>query len=115
MICGLHNHDLCLKLADHPRVYRLKLKEKECVADMTLNLVQAKNILATLKQKRPENTSNIKQVYNIWYLTNKALRGDKNEMQQLLKLLDDTIMCLGTERAMMELLLELFFGFILIP
>ncbi|XP_050895720.1 uncharacterized protein LOC127102392 [Lathyrus oleraceus] len=49
MICGLHNHDLCLKLAGHPSVCRLKPEEKECVVDMTLNLVQPKNILATLK------------------------------------------------------------------
>ncbi|XP_050895587.1 uncharacterized protein LOC127102230 [Lathyrus oleraceus] len=49
VICGLHNHDLCLKLAGHPSVCRLKPKEKECVVDMTLNLVQSKNILATLK------------------------------------------------------------------
>ncbi|XP_050909874.1 protein FAR1-RELATED SEQUENCE 5-like [Lathyrus oleraceus] len=63
-------------------------KEKECVPDMTLNLFQPKNILVTLKRKRPGNISNIKQVYNIRYQTNKALRGDRTEMQQLLKLLD---------------------------
>lgn len=54
MIYGLHNHDLCLKLVSHPSVCRLKPEEKECVADMTLNLVQPKNILATLKRKGPE-------------------------------------------------------------
>ncbi|XP_050910017.1 uncharacterized protein LOC127123881 [Lathyrus oleraceus] len=64
-------------------------KEKECVADMTLNLVQPKNILATLKQKRSKNISNIKQVYNIRYQTNKELRRDRTEMQQLLKLFND--------------------------
>ncbi|XP_050920180.1 protein FAR1-RELATED SEQUENCE 5-like [Lathyrus oleraceus] len=64
-------------------------EEKECVVDMTLNLVQPKNILTTLKRKRPENISNIKQVYNIKYQTNKALRGDITDIQQLLKLLDD--------------------------
>ncbi|XP_050876455.1 protein FAR1-RELATED SEQUENCE 5-like [Lathyrus oleraceus] len=56
---------------------------------MTLNLVQPKNILATLKLKRPKNISNIKQVYNIRYQTNKTLMGDIIEMQQLLKVLDD--------------------------
>ncbi|XP_050914581.1 uncharacterized protein LOC127129440 [Lathyrus oleraceus] len=64
-------------------------EENECVADMTLNLVQPKNMLATLKRKRPKNISNIKQMYNIRYQTNKASRGNKTEMQQLLKLLDD--------------------------
>ncbi|XP_050897520.1 uncharacterized protein LOC127104377 [Lathyrus oleraceus] len=89
VMCGLHNHDLCKKLADHSIACRLMPEEKECVVDMTLNLVQPKNILATVKWKRPENISNIKQVYNIRYQTNKALRGDKTEMQQLLKFLDD--------------------------
>lgn len=56
---------------------------------MTLNMVQSKNIIATLKRKRSKNISNIMQVYNIWYQNNKMLRGDKSEMQQLLKLLDD--------------------------
>ncbi|CAK8534629.1 unnamed protein product [Lathyrus sativus] len=56
---------------------------------MTLTLVQLKNILRTLKHKRPKNISIIKQVYNIQYLTNNALRRDRTEMQQLLKLLDD--------------------------
>ncbi|XP_050875558.1 uncharacterized protein LOC127079180 [Lathyrus oleraceus] len=56
---------------------------------MTLNWVQSKNILATLKRKRPGNIVNIRKVYNIWYQNNKALRGDKTEIQQLLKLLDD--------------------------
>ncbi|XP_050896729.1 uncharacterized protein LOC127103519 [Lathyrus oleraceus] len=67
----------------------LMLEEKGCIADMTLNLVQPKNILATLKWKKPENISNSKQVYNIRYQTNKALMGDRTEMLQLLKLLDD--------------------------
>ncbi|XP_050889882.1 protein FAR-RED ELONGATED HYPOCOTYL 3-like [Lathyrus oleraceus] len=89
VICGLHNHDLCEKLVGHPSLCQLMPEEKEYVADMTLNLVQSKNIFATLKWKRPKNISNIKQVYNIRYLTNKGLMVDRNEMQQLLKLLDD--------------------------
>ncbi|CAK8533774.1 unnamed protein product [Lathyrus sativus] len=90
VICGLHNHDLCLKLAGHPSVYRIKPEEKECINDMTLNLVQPKNILATLKWKQLDNISNIKQVYNIRHLTNNVIMGDRTEMQQLLKLLDDS-------------------------
>ncbi|XP_050918686.1 uncharacterized protein LOC127136133 [Lathyrus oleraceus] len=89
VICGLYNHDLCDKLAGHPIVCQLMPEEKECVVDMTLNLVKPKNILATLKRKRLENISNIKQVYNIRYQTNKALKGDRSEMQQLLQQFDD--------------------------
>ncbi|XP_050916349.1 protein FAR1-RELATED SEQUENCE 6-like [Lathyrus oleraceus] len=89
VIYGLHNHDLCEKLVGHPIVCRLMPEEKEYVADMTLNLVQPKNIFATLKRKRAENISNIKQVYITRYQTNKALGEDKAEMHQLLKLMDD--------------------------
>lgn len=67
VICDLHNNDMCERLVGHPIVCRLMPEEKECVADMTLNLVQPKNMLATLKHKRPKNISNIKQVYNIRY------------------------------------------------
>ncbi|XP_050890066.1 uncharacterized protein LOC127095415 [Lathyrus oleraceus] len=49
VICDLHNHDLCEKIVGHPSVCRLMPEENECVVDMTLNLVQPKNILATLK------------------------------------------------------------------
>ncbi|XP_050915419.1 uncharacterized protein LOC127130456 [Lathyrus oleraceus] len=56
--------------------------------EMTL-VQENKNILVTLKRKRPKNISNIKQVYNIQYQTNKALQENRTEMQQLLKLLDD--------------------------
>ncbi|XP_058757677.1 uncharacterized protein LOC131630953 [Vicia villosa] len=56
---------------------------------MTLNLVQPKNILATLKRKEPDNVSNIKQVYNQRYRNNKESRRDMSEIQQLLKMLDD--------------------------
>ncbi|CAK8541156.1 unnamed protein product [Lathyrus sativus] len=83
VICSLHNYELCLKLAGYPNVCWLKLEEKEYISDMTLNLVQPKNILATLKRKQTDNISNIKQVYNIRYLTNKTIRGDMTEMQQL--------------------------------
>ncbi|XP_050876358.1 uncharacterized protein LOC127080069 [Lathyrus oleraceus] len=89
VISDLHNHDLCEKLVDHPIVFHLMAEEKECVTDMILNLVQPKNIPVTLKRKRPKNVSNIKQVYNIRYQTNKALRRNRTEMQSLLKLLDD--------------------------
>lgn len=71
MICGLHNHEMFQKLVGHPTAYPLIPKEKEIVSDMTLNIVQPKNILTTLKRKRSKNISNIMQVYNIQTLNNK--------------------------------------------
>ncbi|XP_058756515.1 protein FAR1-RELATED SEQUENCE 5-like [Vicia villosa] len=79
VIYDLHNHDLCSKLQGRPSVCRLKPEEKTCISDMSLNLVQPKNILVTLKRKEPD----------IWYHNNKVIKGDRSEMQQLLKLLDD--------------------------
>ncbi|XP_058758088.1 protein FAR1-RELATED SEQUENCE 6-like [Vicia villosa] len=89
VICGLHNHDLSQKLAGHPIACRLLPNEKTCVSDMTLSLLPPKNIFATLKRKRPKNTSNVKQVYNRCYQSKLAIMGDQTEMQHLLKLLDE--------------------------
>ncbi|XP_058764901.1 uncharacterized protein LOC131638361 [Vicia villosa] len=79
VICGLHNHDLCEKLVGDPIPCRLMPKEKKYVYDMTLNLVQPKNILATLKCKRLGNIVNIRQVLSRRYQTKLALKGDITE------------------------------------
>ncbi|CAK8535142.1 unnamed protein product [Lathyrus sativus] len=56
---------------------------------MSLIRVAPKNILADIKQERPESVSNIKQVCNARYRNNMAIEGPISETQQLLKLLDD--------------------------
>lgn len=81
MISGLYNHDMCDKLFGHPIAYYLIPEEKKIISNMTLNMVQPKNILAILKRIRPRNISNIKQVINICVLNNKALNGDITKMQ----------------------------------
>lgn len=70
-------------------VCRLKPEEKKIVSNMSLIRVASKNILADLKQKRPESVSNIKLVYNACCRNNMAIRDPRSEMQQLLKFLDD--------------------------
>lgn len=89
VISNIHNHTLTNKLVVHPIVCRLVLEDMELVSDMTLNMVSLKNILMTLKQKRPLNVSNIKQIYNMCAWDNKVVRGPRFEMQQRLKLLED--------------------------
>lgn len=54
VICGLHNHDMCEKLVEHPIACRLTAEEKEIDPDMILNMAESKNILATLKRKSPK-------------------------------------------------------------
>ncbi|XP_058764019.1 uncharacterized protein LOC131637452 [Vicia villosa] len=73
VICGLHNHDLCSKLQGHPSLCRLKPEEKACISDMTLNLVQPKNILTILIRKEPDIVSNISAHSHSTYKTNKYI------------------------------------------
>lgn len=89
MVCGIHNRDLCYKLADHSIVFHFNFEENDLVSNMTLNMVQPRNILATFKQKRHHNASNIKPVYNVHARKHKTIRSPRNEIQQLLKFLDD--------------------------
>lgn len=75
VISVIHNHALHDRLPGNPIVCHLISQERELVSDMTLNMVAPKNILAYLKQKRPLNVSNIKQIYNVHARNNKAVRG----------------------------------------
>lgn len=77
-----------VQIVGHPIVCRHKPKEKEIVSDMSFIKVVPKNILADLKRKILESVSNIKQVYNPHYRSNKAIRDHRSRMKQLLKLLD---------------------------
>lgn len=52
VVFGIYNHDLCYKLVGHPIACCLNSVENCLVYDMTLNMVQPKNILATLKHKK---------------------------------------------------------------
>lgn len=89
VIFGIDNHGLTDKLADHPIICWLVPEEKELVSNMTLNMVVLKNIVTSLKRKKPPNVSNIKQIYNMRARNNKVVRGPRSEMQQLLNLLED--------------------------
>jgi len=52
MLCGIHNHELAPKLADHLLAGRLKAEEKQRVIDMTKSLAASRNILTDLKEKQ---------------------------------------------------------------
>ncbi|WJX72087.1 hypothetical protein P8452_56003 [Trifolium repens] len=62
-----HNHELDKGLEGHLIVGRLKRNEKETMDELTRNLVAPKNILATLKERDPENKTNQRQLYNARY------------------------------------------------
>lgn len=63
MIYTVHKHGLGHKLASHSIVYCMNAEENKLVSNMTLNMIQPKNLLSTLKRKRLENVSNNMQVY----------------------------------------------------
>lgn len=67
VVSSIHNHALQTELVGNPIICCLKPKKKEIVPNMSLIRVALKNLLAYLKQKRPESVSNIKQVYNVRY------------------------------------------------
>jgi uncharacterized membrane protein len=76
-------------LEGHILAGRLKPDEKECVRQMTRNLVPPRNILSTLKERNKESKTAIKQVYNERQRYKRDVRGEMSEMQQLLKCLED--------------------------
>ncbi|KEH18712.1 otubain, putative [Medicago truncatula] len=89
MLNGFHNHEFEAKLGGHLLAVRLKEEEKRRVVDMRKSLALPRDILTDLKEKNKESVTNIKQVYNAWTRWRKSLRGDKMEMQYLIKKLED--------------------------
>lgn len=51
-VYSIHKYDICYKLVDHPIACHLNYEEKDIVYEMKLNMVQPKNILATLKREK---------------------------------------------------------------
>jgi hypothetical protein len=59
------------------------------VAELSRNLVPPRNIITTLKERDPDNTTNKKQLYNALHRLRKKARGPMNEMQHLLHCLEE--------------------------
>lgn len=54
ILYGVHNYELDHKLGDYPIVSHLDGEEKKIFVEITMNMVLSKNILTTLKRKRPD-------------------------------------------------------------
>jgi hypothetical protein len=89
VVSGEHNHEMAINLEGHILAGRLKPEEKECVHQLTRNLVSPKNILNTLKEKNKDSKTNMKQIYNERQKYKRNLKGEMTELQQLLKCLED--------------------------
>src|SRR6266487_6936756 len=85
VVCGEHNHEMSKTLEGHLLVGRLKPKEKECVRELTKNLVAPKNIMTMLKGRNPDSKINMKQIYNARQRFKTDVRGELSELQHLLK------------------------------
>jgi tRNA U38,U39,U40 pseudouridine synthase TruA len=87
-VTGEHNHEMAKNLEGHILAGRLKPEEKECVHQLTRNLVAPKIILNTLKEKNKDLKTNMNQIYNEHQRYKCDLRGEMTEIQQLLKCLE---------------------------
>jgi hypothetical protein len=85
VVDGTHNHELDKGIEGHLVVGRLKRKEKETMDELIRNLVAPKNILATLKERDPENKTNQKHIYNARHRLKLSMRASMTEMQHLFK------------------------------
>jgi len=79
----LTKHKIEPKLEDSLLVGRLIEKDKKLVADLAENLVKLKHVLMNVKEKRKENVTSIKQVYNVCERLKKSIIAEKAEMQHL--------------------------------
>ncbi|XP_045807594.1 uncharacterized protein LOC123901480 [Trifolium pratense] len=87
--CGVHNHGLPDQYEGHPRVGRLTEDEKKHVADLTKLHVAPRHILLSLKEKNSDCVTHVTQLYKHRSILQKAERGPRTEMQQLMQMLDE--------------------------
>ncbi|KAI3942834.1 hypothetical protein MKW92_049243 [Papaver armeniacum] len=62
--CGAHNHELPETLVGHSDVARFKEDEKEILVDLTKSGVRHRRVCSPLKQRRRENMSRMRTIYN---------------------------------------------------
>jgi hypothetical protein len=86
---GTHNHELDSALQGHLIAGRLKPDEKELLEELTRNFVAPKNIMSAMKERDPNNVTDARQIYNARWRLKQRSRSTMNEMQHLMKLLDD--------------------------
>ncbi|GJU14208.1 FAR1-related sequence 5-like protein [Tanacetum coccineum] len=71
----------------HPYARRLTTDEYRLVEDLTRKNVEARNILAILKEQNKDNVSTIKDIYNTQSKIRKAQKVGETTMQNLMSLL----------------------------
>ena len=87
VVYGVHNHFTANHLEGHSFAGRLFEKEYSLLKDMSKSNARPKDILVTMKQRDPLNTTTMKSVYNARHKYKLEEKGGRSQMQQLLALL----------------------------
>ncbi|XP_058780839.1 uncharacterized protein LOC131654932 [Vicia villosa] len=88
--CGVHNHGLPDRFEGHAFVSRLNTDDKQHIVDLSKRHVPPRHILLSLQERDPENVTRITQIYKHKSKIQKDIRGPRTEMQQLLKLVEES-------------------------
>jgi histone-lysine N-methyltransferase SETD2 len=62
--CGRHNHDLSTSLEGYPYADRMNEEQKEDAKQLTLATIEPREAMIFLKNKWPEMTTSMKQLYD---------------------------------------------------
>ncbi|XP_024169848.1 protein FAR1-RELATED SEQUENCE 5-like [Rosa chinensis] len=84
VVNGMHNHHAAKYPEGHSFLGRLTKEENNLLVDMSKNLVNPKEILYTLKQNDPLNSSTMKTIYNARHIQRVVEKAGRSEMQILL-------------------------------
>ena len=107
--CGLHNHRLDKDLKGHDILGRLKDHERKFVNDMTKWNMAPRYIVASMKDKDPENLTRVTQVYKARTTYRTIKRGTLTEMQMMLSLIHkEKYMCWTRNRENPDIVADIF-------
>ncbi|XP_058741370.1 uncharacterized protein LOC131613742 [Vicia villosa] len=88
--CGVHNYGLPDRFEGHAFVSRLNTDDKQHIVDLKKCHVPPRHILLSLQERDPENVTRITQIYKHKSKIQQDIRGPRTEMQQLLKLVEES-------------------------
>ncbi|XP_058741442.1 uncharacterized protein LOC131613820 [Vicia villosa] len=88
--CGVHNHGLPDRFEGHAFISRLNTNDKQHIVYLTKRHVPPIHTLLSLQERDPENVTQIMQIYKHKSKIKRDIRGPRTEMQQLLKLVEES-------------------------
>ncbi|XP_058741481.1 protein FAR1-RELATED SEQUENCE 5-like [Vicia villosa] len=105
----MHNHRLDKDMLGHDILGRLKDDERKFVNDMMKYNMEPRYIASALKDKDPENLTNITQIYRARATYRLGKRGALTEMQMLLSLIhQEKYMCWSRNKENSDIVADIF-------